>query len=49
MKEELLQLGFKQCFLDPAIFHVHKDRQLKEIICSHVDDFLHAGYMFLRH
>ena len=43
VKEELINLGFIQCKLDPAVFYVHKDKKLIGMICCHVDDFLHAG------
>lgn len=43
VKEELLKLGFEQCSVDPAVFCLRKDGKLCGIICSHVDDFLHAG------
>ena len=43
VKEELLKLGFTQCSLDPAVFYFQENRQLKGMICCHVDDFLHAG------
>ena len=43
VKEKLINLGFIQCKLDPAVFYVHKDRTLIGMICCHVDDFLHAG------
>ena len=46
VKEELLKLGFKQCTLDPAIFYVRKDEQLRGIICCHVDDIVHSGDMY---
>ena len=43
VKEELINLGFIQCKLDPAVFYVHKNKKLIGMICCHVDDFLHAG------
>ena len=43
VKEKLINLGFIQCKLDPAVFYVHKDKKLIGMICCHVDDFLHAG------
>lgn len=43
VKEELDKLGFEQCSVDPALFCYRKDGRLHGIICSHVDDFLHAG------
>ena len=43
VKEKLINLGFIQCKLDPAVFYFHKDKKLIGMICCHVDDFLHAG------
>lgn len=43
VKDELLNLSFRQCKLDPAVFYVIKDKKLRGLICCHVDDFLHAG------
>ena len=48
VSEELLKLGFKQCTLDPPIFYLHKDDELKGIICCHVDDFLHSGGLYMQ-
>ena len=49
VQEELLKLGCIQCDLDPAMFYLKKNGQLKGIICCHVDDFLHAGDEQLDH
>ena len=43
VKEKLINLGFIQCKLDPAVFNVHKDKKLIGMICCHVGDFLRAG------
>ena len=43
VKEELINLGFIQCNLDPAVLYGHKNKKLIGMICCHVDDFLHAG------
>lgn len=39
----LLSLGCTKSALDPALFYMKKDGQLKGIIACHIDDFLHAG------
>ena len=43
VRDELINLGFKQCDLDPAVFMLHRDGKLSGVVCCHVDDFLHAG------
>jgi len=40
---ELTSLGCTQLKFDPAVFIMIKNGHLTGIICSHVDDFLHAG------
>ena len=46
VKEELMNLGFIQCKLDPAVFYIKEDKKLRGVICCHVDDFLYAGDQF---
>ena len=48
VKEELLKLGFTQYKLDPAVFYIQEDKNLRGVICCHVDDFLHAVDQFLK-
>ena len=43
VKEELMKLGFVQCSIDPTLFYIQQQGKLTGMICSHVDDFLHAG------
>lgn len=46
VKEELINLGFIQSKLDPAMFILRDTQDIHGIICCHVDDFLHAGNEF---
>ena len=48
VKEELIKLGFIQCDLDPAVLFIHREGKRSGVICSHVDDFLHAGDELLK-
>ena len=40
--------SFTQYKLDPAVFYIQEDKNLRGVICCHVDDFLHAGDQFLK-
>ena len=43
VKDELSNLSFVTCSIEPAMLYLKLNEKLKGKICCHVDDFLHAG------